>query len=65
MILTSIPVCHVDAAVKHAAAGIGIWDWASKYHDGLPDVVMACAGDVPTLESLAAVDILRTEYPEL
>ena len=55
----------MDAAVKHAAAGIGIWDWASNDHDGLPDVVMACAGDVPTLETLAAVDILRTEYPEL
>ena len=44
-----------DAAVKHAAAGISIWDRASNDHDGLPDVVMACAGDVPTLETLAAV----------
>ncbi len=55
----------MDAAVKHAAAGIGIWNWASNDREGSPDVVMACAGDVPTLETLAAVDILRRDFPEL
>ncbi|MEP6637148.1 MAG: phosphoketolase family protein [Acidobacteriota bacterium] len=55
----------MDRAVKHAAAGIGIWEWASSDHDGEPDVVMACAGDVPTLETLAAGDILRRYFPEL
>jgi xylulose-5-phosphate/fructose-6-phosphate phosphoketolase len=55
----------MDAAVKHCTAGLGIWEWASN-DDGLePDVVMACAGDVPTLETLAAVDILRQQFPEL
>jgi xylulose-5-phosphate/fructose-6-phosphate phosphoketolase len=55
----------MDAAVKHATAGIGIWEWASNDRGGDPDVVMACAGDVPTLETLAAVDILRKELPAL
>jgi len=55
----------MDAAVKHATAGIGIWEWASNDQQGEPDVVMACAGDVPTLETLAAVDILRQRFPEL
>jgi xylulose-5-phosphate/fructose-6-phosphate phosphoketolase len=55
----------MDAAVKHCTAGIGIWEWASSDRDGEPDVVMACAGDVPTLETLAAVDILRRFFPEL
>ena len=55
----------MDAAVKHCTAGVGIWDWASN-DDGIePDVVMACAGDVPTLETLAAVDILRQKFPDL
>jgi len=50
----------------HCAAGAGIWDWAASDCDGQePDVVMACAGDVPTLETLAAVDLLRTHLPEL
>jgi xylulose-5-phosphate/fructose-6-phosphate phosphoketolase len=53
----------MDAAVKHCTAGIGIWDWASS--DGEPDVVMACCGDVPTLETLAAVSILREHLPDL
>jgi xylulose-5-phosphate/fructose-6-phosphate phosphoketolase len=55
----------MDAAVKHCSEGIGIWEWAStdKGHD--PDVVMACAGDVPTLETLAAVSILREALPKL
>ena len=52
-----------EAAVRHATAGIGIWPWASSDQGGEPDVVMACAGDVPTLETLAAVDLLRTQYP--
>ena len=55
----------MDAAVKHCSAGIGIWEWASNDAGGQPDVVMACAGDVPTLETLAAVDLLRREFPEL
>ncbi|MEG4321559.1 MULTISPECIES: phosphoketolase family protein [unclassified Microcoleus] len=55
----------MDAAIKHCTAGIGIWEWASNDRGGEPDVVMACAGDVPTLETLAAVDILRRDYPEL
>jgi len=56
---------NMDAAIKHCSAGIGIWEWASNDHDGEPDVVMACAGDVPTLETLAAVDLLRQHTPEL
>jgi xylulose-5-phosphate/fructose-6-phosphate phosphoketolase len=55
----------MDAAIKHCTIGIGIWEWASNDKGGEPDVVMACAGDVPTLETLAAVDILRRDYPEL
>jgi xylulose-5-phosphate/fructose-6-phosphate phosphoketolase len=55
----------MDAAVKHCAAGIGIFEWASSDTDGEPDVVMAAAGDVPTLETLAAVDLLRKHLPDL
>jgi xylulose-5-phosphate/fructose-6-phosphate phosphoketolase len=55
----------MDAAIKHCSAGIGIWEWASNDREGEPDVVMACAGDVPTLETLAAVDLLRALAPEL
>jgi xylulose-5-phosphate/fructose-6-phosphate phosphoketolase len=55
----------MDAAVKHCTAGIGIWEWASNDKGGEPDVVMACAGDVPTLETLAAVDLLRRHLPDL
>ncbi|MEP7042082.1 MAG: phosphoketolase family protein [Dokdonella sp.] len=55
----------MDAALKHCSEGIGIWPWAGNGHDGEPDVVMACAGDVPTLETLAAVSILRRNCPEL
>ncbi|WP_048497091.1 phosphoketolase family protein [Marinobacter subterrani] len=55
----------MDAAIKHCTAGIGIWEWASNDQDSEPDVVMACAGDVPTLEVLAAVDILRYHLPQL
>ncbi len=55
----------MDAAIKHCTAGIGIWEWASNDEGSEPDVVMACAGDVPTLEILAAVDILRHHLPRL
>ena len=55
----------VEAAIKHCAAGIGIWHWAGNDAGGEPDVVMACCGDVPTLETLAAVDILRQQIPDL
>lgn len=55
----------MDAAIKHCTAGLGIWEWASNDRGGEPDVVMACAGDVPTLETLAAVDFLRSQFPDL
>ncbi len=56
----------MDAAVEHCSAGIGIWSWAGNEQDGAePDVVMACCGDVPTLETLAAVSILREHLPHL
>jgi xylulose-5-phosphate/fructose-6-phosphate phosphoketolase len=55
----------MDEAIKHCTAGIGIWEWASSDRDAEPDVVMACCGDVPTLETLAAVDLLRKHVPEL
>jgi xylulose-5-phosphate/fructose-6-phosphate phosphoketolase len=55
----------MDAAVKHCSEGIGIWQWASNDHTIAPDVVMACCGDVPTLETLAAVSILNQHLPEL
>ena len=55
----------MDAAIKHCTAGLGIWEWASNDEGGDPDVVMACCGDVPTLETLAAVEILRQHFPEL
>jgi len=52
-------------AITHCSEGIGIWEWASNDEGAEPDVVMACAGDVPTLETLAAVDILRQRFPDL
>lgn len=55
----------IEAAVKHATAGIGIWDWASNDQQKEPEVVLACAGDVPTLETLAAVSLLREHVPDL
>jgi len=55
----------MDAAIKHSTAGIGIWEWASNDQHDEPDVVMACAGDVPTLETLAAVSIIRHYFPNL
>ena len=55
----------MDAAIKHCTSGIGIWEWASNDKGSEPDVVMACAGDVPTIETLAAVDLLRQHIPDL
>jgi len=55
----------MESAARHCASGIGIWEWASNDADGEPDVVLAAAGDVPTLEMLAAIDILRRHEPEL
>ena len=55
----------MDEAIKHCTAGIGIWPWASNDQGTEPDVVMACAGDVPTLETLAAVQLLRGHFPDL
>jgi xylulose-5-phosphate/fructose-6-phosphate phosphoketolase len=55
----------MDAAVKHCAAGLSIWEWASNDNGGEPDAVFACCGDVPTTETLAAVEILRRSLPEL
>jgi len=60
----SLNYLSMDEAVLHCTRGTGVWDWASN-EDGDPDVVMACCGDVPTLETLAAVDILRRELPSL
>ena len=56
---------NMDEAIKHCTAGLGIWEWASSDKGSEPDVVMACCGDVPTLETLAAVDLLREHMPEL
>ena len=55
----------MEAAVKHCTAGLGIWGWASNDEGSEPDAVMACAGDVPTLETIAAVQILREHLPEI
>jgi len=55
----------MDAAIAHCAQGIGVWPWASNDQDGEPDLVMACCGDTPTLEVLAATSILRTHLPDL
>lgn len=56
---------NIDQAIKHCTAGVGIWDWASNDRGHEPDVVMACCGDVPTLETLAAVELLRGFFPDL
>jgi xylulose-5-phosphate/fructose-6-phosphate phosphoketolase len=61
----SLQYLDMDSAIRHCTKGIGIWDWASNDYGGEPDVVMACAGDVPTLETLAAVDILRQQFSDL
>jgi xylulose-5-phosphate/fructose-6-phosphate phosphoketolase len=55
----------MDSAVRHCTAGVSVWEWASNDQNAEPDVVMACAGDVPALETLAAVDILRRHVPDL
>jgi xylulose-5-phosphate/fructose-6-phosphate phosphoketolase len=61
----SLQYLDMDAAAKHCAAGAGIWQWASNDETSEPDLVYACAGDVPTLEVLAATVILRKEFPDL
>jgi xylulose-5-phosphate/fructose-6-phosphate phosphoketolase len=55
----------IESAVRHCTTGIGIWEWASTDRGSEPDVVMGCAGDVPTLETLAAVELLRGYFPQL
>jgi xylulose-5-phosphate/fructose-6-phosphate phosphoketolase len=55
----------MKSAIEHCTIGVGIWQWASNDQAGEPDVVMACAGDVPTLETLAAVDLLRQHFPDI
>ena len=55
----------MKSAIEHCTAGLGIWEWASTDNGVEPDVVMACAGDIPTLETLAAVDLLRQNFPDL
>jgi xylulose-5-phosphate/fructose-6-phosphate phosphoketolase len=55
----------MKAAIEHCIVGLGVWSWASNDQGAEPDVVMACAGDVPTLETLAAVDLLRQHFPDL
>ena len=62
---TALQYLTVDEAVKHCTVGLGIWDWASNDQGHEPDVVMACCGDVPTLETLAAVKLLRQHVPGL
>jgi xylulose-5-phosphate/fructose-6-phosphate phosphoketolase len=61
----SLTWLSMEEAIVHCTRGIGIWEWASNDQDGEPDVVMACCGDVPTLETLAAVDLIRQTLPEL
>jgi xylulose-5-phosphate/fructose-6-phosphate phosphoketolase len=56
---------NMESAIEHCTTGIGIWEWASTDNGAEPDVVMACAGDVPTLETLAAVDLLRQHFPDI
>ena len=55
----------MQSAIEHCTSGIGIWQWASTDQNTEPDVVMACAGDIPTLETLAAVDLLRQHFPDI
>jgi xylulose-5-phosphate/fructose-6-phosphate phosphoketolase len=61
----SLTYLSMDEAIAHCTRGIGIWEWASSDGDAEPDVVMACCGDVPTLETLAAAAILRERLPQL
>ena len=55
----------MDAAIEHCTKGLGIWEWASNDQGSEPDVVMACAGDIPTQEALAATALLRQSFPDL
>jgi xylulose-5-phosphate/fructose-6-phosphate phosphoketolase len=55
----------MKSAIEHCTLGLGIWEWASTDNGSAPDVVMACAGDIPTLETLAAVDLLRQHFPDI
>ena len=55
----------MSSAIEHCTEGLGIWQWACTDQDGEPDAVMACAGDIPTLETLAAVDLLRQHFPDI
>jgi len=61
----SLQYLDMTAAIRHCTAGIGIWEWASTDRGAEPDVVMACAGDIPTLETLAAVDLLLEQFADL
>jgi xylulose-5-phosphate/fructose-6-phosphate phosphoketolase len=61
----SLDYLPMEEAIAHTARGIGIWDWASNDQEADPDVVIACAGDIPTLEALAATAMLRTNFPDL
>jgi xylulose-5-phosphate/fructose-6-phosphate phosphoketolase len=61
----SLSYLSIDEAVAHCARGVGIWEWASNDEGSEPDVVLACAGDVPTMETLAAAAMLREHLPEL
>ncbi|HET9415999.1 MAG TPA: phosphoketolase family protein [Candidatus Limnocylindria bacterium] len=61
----SLDYLTIDAAIAHCTRGIGIWDWASNDGGGEPDVVLGCAGDIPTLETIAAAALLREHLPEL
>ncbi len=61
----SLQWLDMESAIRHCTVGIGIWDWASSDEGVEPDVVMGCAGDVPTLETLAAVDLLRQYFPDI
>jgi xylulose-5-phosphate/fructose-6-phosphate phosphoketolase len=61
----SLNYLSIEDAIEHCARGAGIWDWASNDTDGEPDVVLACCGDIPTLETLAAASLLRQYLPDL
>src|SRR5207302_3408200 len=61
----SLDYLTMEEAIAHCTRGIGIWEWASNDAGGDPDVVLACAGDIPTLETIAAVDLLRGYFPQL
>ena len=61
----SLDYLSIDDAITHCTRGIGIWDWASSDDGGEPDVVLACAGDIPTLETVAAAALLREHLPDL